>query len=93
MSLAHDPENQKPLLLSDFTSNSTQDCEKNKHAMNPRAIEIMREALEKISSIHQPTSDPVGKYDPEELLEKLDFAVITAREALDRAVMPGECQN
>ena len=57
--------------------------------MNPRAVEIMREALE----IHQPTRDPAEKYDPEELLEKLDFAVITARNALDRAVMPGECQN
>ena len=53
----------------------------------------MREALEKISCIHKPTKDPVEKYDPEELLEKLDFAVITARNALDRAVMPGECQN
>ncbi len=53
----------------------------------------MREALEKISSIHKPTTDPVEEYDPEELLEKLDFAVITAREALDRAVVPGECQN
>jgi hypothetical protein len=61
--------------------------------MNPRAVEIMREALEKISSIHKPTKDPVEKYDPEELLEKLDFAVITARNALDRAAMPGECQN
>lgn len=61
--------------------------------MNPRAVEIMREALEKISSIHKATIDPVEKYDAEELLEKLDFAVITAREALDRAVMPGECQN
>jgi hypothetical protein len=28
-----------------------------------------------------------------ELLEKLDFAVATAREALDRAAMPGKCQN
>ena len=27
--------------------------------MNPKAIEIMREALEKISSIHKPTKDPV----------------------------------
>ncbi|MGO8929288.1 MAG: hypothetical protein ACLQU3_20670 [Limisphaerales bacterium] len=61
--------------------------------MNPRAVEIMREALEKISAIHQPTSDPVEKYDLEELLEKLDFAVITSRNALDRAAMPGECQN
>ncbi len=55
--------------------------------MNPRALEIMREALEKISSIQKPTKDPVENYDPEELLEKLDFAVITARNALDRAVM------
>jgi hypothetical protein len=62
-------------------------------AMNPQAIEIMREALEKISSIHQPTSDSVEKYDLEELLEKLDFAVITARNALVRAAMPGEMQN
>ncbi len=61
--------------------------------MNPRAVEIMREALEKISSIQKPTKDPVENYDPEELLEKLDFAVITAREALDRAAMPGECLN
>ena len=61
--------------------------------MNPRAIQIMREALERISSIHEPTKDPVEKYDPEELLEKLDFAVITAGNALDLAVMPGEMQN
>ena len=61
--------------------------------MNPKAVEIMREALEKISSIHQPTSDPVEKYDHEEVLEKLDFAVITARNALDRAAMPGEMLN
>jgi hypothetical protein len=61
--------------------------------MNPRAVEIMREALEKISSIHQPTSDPAEKYDREEVLEKLDFAVITASNALDRAAMPGESQN
>ena len=61
--------------------------------MNPQAIEIMREALEKISSIHKPTKDPVEKYDPEELLEKLDFAVITARNAIDRAAMPGEMLN
>jgi len=53
----------------------------------------MREALERISAIHQPSKDPVERYDPEELLEKLDFAVITAREALDRAVMPGESLN
>jgi len=43
--------------------------------------------------IHKPTSAPAEKYDLEELLEKLDFAVITAREALDRAVMPGESLN
>ena len=61
--------------------------------MHPRAVEIMRKALEDISCIHKPTKDPVEKYDPEELLEKLDFAVITARDALDRAVMPGEMQN
>ncbi len=61
--------------------------------MNPRAIEIMKEALEKISSIHQLTSDPAEKYDLEEILEKLDFAVITARNALDRAAMPGEALN
>ena len=53
----------------------------------------MREALEKISSVHKPTKDPVEKYDPEELLEKLDFAVVTAREALDRAAIPGESLN
>lgn len=50
--------------------------------MNPRAIEIMREALEKISSIHKPTNDPAEKYDVEEVLEKLDFAVNTAPERL-----------
>ena len=61
--------------------------------MHPQAVEIMREALERISSIHQPTSDPAEKHDLEEILEKLDFAVITARKALDRAAMPGECQN
>jgi hypothetical protein len=53
----------------------------------------MRVALERISSIHNPTSAPVEQYDPEELLEKLDFAVITAREALVRAAMPGEALN
>ena len=62
-------------------------------AMNPKAVEIMREALEKIASIHKPTNDPAEKYDPEEVLEKLDFAVITARNALDRAAIPGEWQN
>jgi hypothetical protein len=61
--------------------------------MNPKAVEIMREALEKISSIHQPTSEQAEKYDLEEVLEKLDFAVITARNALDRAAIPGEWQN
>jgi len=53
----------------------------------------MREALEKISTIHQPTSAPAEEYDLEELLEKLDFAVSTARETLDRAAMPGETLN
>ena len=53
----------------------------------------MRVALERISSIHKPTSASVEEYDPEELLEKLDFAVATAREALDRAAMPGESLN
>ena len=62
-------------------------------AMNPKAVEIMREALEKIASIHKPTNDPAEKYDPEEVLEKLDFAFITARNALDRAAIPGEWQN
>ena len=61
--------------------------------MNPQALQIMRVALERISSIHKPTSAPVEQYDPEELLEKLDFAVATAREALDRAAMPGESLN
>ena len=61
--------------------------------MNPQAVEIMREALEKIASIHKPTNDPAEKYDPEEVLEKLDCAVITARNALDRAAIPGEWQN
>ncbi len=53
----------------------------------------MRAALERISAIHQPTKTPVEQYDPEELLEKLDFAVVTARETLDRAVMPGVSEN
>ena len=61
--------------------------------MNPQALETMRKALESISAIHKPTSAPAEEYDREELLEKLDFAVITAREALDRAAMPGECRN
>ena len=53
----------------------------------------MRIALERITAIHKTTSAPVENYDPEELLEKLDFAVTTAREALDRAAMPGESLN
>ena len=53
----------------------------------------MRVALERISSIHKPTSAPMEEYDPEELLEKLDFAIVTAREALDRAAIPGESLN
>lgn len=53
----------------------------------------MREALERISAIHKPTQAPAEEYDLEEIVEKLDFAVITAREALDRAVMPGEALN
>lgn len=61
--------------------------------MNPQAAGVMREALEKISATHQPTSDAADKYDHEEILEKLDFAVIIAREALDRASIPGESQN
>jgi hypothetical protein len=61
--------------------------------MHPQALEIMRVALERISSIHQPTSTPAENYDPEELLEKLDFVVTTAREALDRAAIPGESLN
>jgi hypothetical protein len=61
--------------------------------MNPRALEIMREALERISAVHQPTKAPAETYDPEELLEKLHLAVVTAREALDRAAMPGGSQN
>ncbi len=61
--------------------------------MNPQSLKIMREALERISAIHQPTKDPVERYDPEELLEKLDFAVVTARDALDHAALPGESLN
>ena len=53
----------------------------------------MREALERISAIHQPTKAPAEECDPEEMVEKLDFAVITAREALDRAAIPGEALN
>lgn len=61
--------------------------------MNAQALDTMRKALEVISAVHKPTKDPVEHYDPEELLETLDFVVITARNALDRAVMPGECLN
>jgi hypothetical protein len=61
--------------------------------MNPQALEIMREALERISAVHRPTNAPAEQFDLEEILEKLDFAAITAREALDRTAMPGECQN
>ena len=53
----------------------------------------MREALERITAIHKPSKDPADRYNPEELIEKLDFAVITAREALDRAAMPGTALN
>jgi hypothetical protein len=53
----------------------------------------MREALERISAIHQPTKAPAEEYDLEEMVEKLDFAVITARKALDQAVMLGEALN
>ena len=53
----------------------------------------MREALERISAIHQATKAPAEEYDFEDLLEKLDFAVVTAREALDRAAMPSESLN
>jgi hypothetical protein len=61
--------------------------------MNPRALEIMREALTRISAVNKPTQAPAEQYDVEELLEQLDFAVVTAREALDRAALPGECLN
>jgi hypothetical protein len=61
--------------------------------MNPRALEIMRVALERISSTHRPTRAPMEQYDTDDLLEKLDFAVMVAREALDRAAMPGEALN
>jgi hypothetical protein len=54
--------------------------------MNP---EIMREALERIASIRQANIED----DPEEILEKLDFAVITAKEALIRAAIPPEIRN
>ena len=53
----------------------------------------MRFALERISALQHPTGAPADEYDHEDLLEKLEFAVITAREALDRAVMPGEALN
>jgi len=61
--------------------------------MNPKALEIMREALERTSSIHRPTSAPAETFDLEATVETLDFAVITTREALDRASMPGNGQN
>jgi len=61
--------------------------------MNSRSLEIMRFALERISALQHPTGAPADEYDHEDLLEKLEFAVITAREALDRAVMPGEALN
>jgi len=61
--------------------------------MNANALQTMREALEKISAIHQPTSSPADNYDLEEVVEKLDFAVITARQALDRAALPDTTLN
>ncbi len=61
--------------------------------MNPRALEIMREALERITAIHRPTKAVADQYDLEEVLEKLDFAVIAAREALDRSAMSGAALN
>lgn len=57
--------------------------------MNPKAPEIMREALERNSSIHRRTIAPAETLGLEETVEKLYFAVITAREALNRASMPG----
>ena len=53
----------------------------------------MRKALERISALHKPTIAPAEENDCEELLEKLDFAVTIAREALDRAAIPDEMQN
>jgi hypothetical protein len=53
--------------------------------------EIMREALERIAAIHRPTKAQANEY--EEPLEKPDFVMVTAREALDRAAMPGESLN
>ena len=61
--------------------------------MNPQALYIMREALERISAVHRPTCAPAEQFDSEEILEKFGFAVITACEVLDRAAMPGECHN
>ena len=80
------------LLANRFTAAHTPPS-KQTTQMNPQALEIMRVALERISAIHKPTSTPADEHDLEETLEKLDFAVITAREALDRAAMPGECLN
>ncbi len=53
----------------------------------------MREALERITAIHRPTKAVADQYDLEEVLEKLDFAVIAAREALDRSAMSGAALN
>jgi len=52
-----------------------------------------RSARHSSEPIHKPSKDPVERYDPEEILEKLDFAVVTARETLDRAALPGEFLN
>jgi hypothetical protein len=57
------------------------------------ALQIMREALERISASQQPASSPAEKHDLEAMVEKLDFAVITARQALDSAAMPDETLN
>lgn len=58
--------------------------------MNPRSLEIIRQALEGISAVHPPTKTPAEHCDLEELLEKLDFAASRAREAFDHAAMRGE---
>lgn len=61
--------------------------------MNPPARDIMRAALGAISAIDKPASDPVKAYEPEALLEKLDFPGSTVRNTLEAATLPGESRN
>jgi hypothetical protein len=60
--------------------------------MSPLDDKTRRCSLLPLASLSE-QSLQAEEYDLEELLEKLDFAVVTAREALVRAAMPGESLN